>query len=124
MVRIGISVPRSAMTSNSGRPARSSSAAAQNRRISGSTAIIRRRVNTLASSRRCRSWIGGSSNRMIPGGTSIPEKITSGIVPRPDRYVCQSGRARATSSYRLRAKNLYFSFQYSGASSRRRFHTG
>ncbi len=36
----------------------------------------------------------------------------------------QSSIAASTSAQRLSAKNSYFSFQYSGASSRIRFHTG
>ena len=98
MVRIGISAPRSAMTSNPPAPTSGSSARTQNWRVNGSMAAIRRGVNTFDTSRRCRSCSGGSSKRMTPGGTAKPLVMTSIVVPRPDRYVCQFGSSRATSS--------------------------
>ena len=69
----------------------------------GSMAAIRRGVNTFDSNRRCRSCWGGSSNRITPGGTSMPLLMTSMTVPRPDRSVCQFGSSRATYSKRLSA---------------------
>ena len=85
IVCIGIIAPISAMKSNRPEPTRGSSARTQNSRVSGSMASIRRGVKTLESKRRWRSCIGGSSNRMSPGGTSIPLRMMSIVVPRPDR---------------------------------------
>ena len=47
---------------------------------------------------RCRSWIGGSSIRISPGGMSIPAMMISSVDPLPERYVSQSTRAFSTSS--------------------------
>ena len=70
------------------------------------------------------SWVGGSSKRIDPGGISTPALMISSTEPRPEMYVFQSSMALSTSSQRLRAKNSYFSFQYSGTSSRICFHNG
>ena len=77
--------PMSAMKSSRPEPASGSSARTQYSRVNGSIASIRRGVKTLESKRRCRSWIGGSSNRMMPGGSWMPARMMSIVVPRPDR---------------------------------------
>ena len=67
MVRIGIWAPRSAMKSKPPAPTSGSSERAQKSRTSGSIAAIFFGVNTRLSRPRWTSWIGGSSNRMMPG---------------------------------------------------------
>ena len=58
---------------------------AQNSRTFGSIAFIALGVNTRESRPRCRSWIGGSSMRIRPGGMSKPAMIVSSVDPFPDR---------------------------------------
>ena len=62
MVRIGISVPRSAMKSKPPVPMRGSSDRAAKSRTFGSMAASRRGVKTRLRSPRCRSWSGGPVN--------------------------------------------------------------
>ena len=57
---------------------------AQNARTLGSSAAMRRGVNTRESSDRCTSWVGGSSNKIVPGGISMPLLIISSTEPRPE----------------------------------------
>ena len=77
--------------------------AAQNSRTFGSIAFILRGVNTRDSRPRCRSWWGGSSKIIDPGGISMPLLISSRMVPLAELYVRQSTRPRSTSANRLRA---------------------
>ncbi len=84
MTRIGICAPRSSTKSNLPPPTSGSRLAAQNARISGSSAFIFFGVNTRDSNPRCIVWIGGSSKMITPGGISIPARITSMIAPRPE----------------------------------------
>ena len=81
MVRMGIWAPRSAMKSNPPVPTRGSSDRAQNSRTLGSMAFILRGVNTRDSRPRCRSWFGGSSKMIDPGGISMPLLMISSSVP-------------------------------------------
>ena len=46
---------------------------------------IRRGVNTRDNNDRCTSWVGGSSNRMLPGGISTPCLMISSTDPLPER---------------------------------------
>ena len=109
MVRIGICAPRSAMKSNPPEPTSGSRLLAQNARTLGSSSAMRRGVKMRDSSERCTSWVGGSSNRMLPGGISAPCLMISSTEPRPERYVRQSMEHRSTSSKRLNAQKSYFS---------------
>ena len=54
---------------------------AQNSRTFGSMAFIFFGVNTRESRPRCRSWPGGSSKMIEPGGISMPLLISSRMVP-------------------------------------------
>ena len=57
-----------------------------------------------ASRLRCTSCAGGSSNRMMPGGISMPLQMSSSTDPLPEMYVFQSAMHSRTSSKRLSAK--------------------
>ena len=57
---------------------------AQNARTFGSSSAIRRGVNTRDSNDRCTSCVGGSSNRMLPGGMSTPLLMNSSTEPLPE----------------------------------------
>ena len=81
IVRIGIWAPRSAMKSKPPLPTSGSRLRAQNSRTLGSIAAILRGVNTRDSRPRCRSWSGGSSKMIDPGGISMPLLMSSRIVP-------------------------------------------
>ncbi len=50
-------------------------------------------VNTRESRPRCRSWPGGSSKMIEPGGISMSLLISSRSVPLAELYVCQSTSA-------------------------------
>ena len=41
-------------------------------------------VNTRLNRPRCTSWAGGSSNRIVPGGTSAPLLMSSSTEPFPE----------------------------------------
>ncbi len=97
------------MKSNPSDPTSGSRLCAQNARTFGSSSAMRRGVKTRDSSDRCTSWVGGSSNRMLPGGISTSCLMSSSTEPRPERYVRQSTEHRSTSSKRLTAKKSYFS---------------
>ena len=84
MTRIGISAARSWMKSKCPVPTRGSSVRAQKRRTSGSMAVIALGVKTRLKRLRCSSWAGGSSNRIEPGGISIPLLISSRTDPFPE----------------------------------------
>ena len=81
IVRIGIWAPRSAMKSKPPLPTSGSRLRAQNSRTLGSMAAILRGVNTRDSRPRWRSWSGGSSKMIDPGGISMPLLMSSRIVP-------------------------------------------
>ena len=97
---------------------------AQNSRTLGSIASMLFGVNTRDMRPRCASCAGGSSIRIIPDGTSIPDMMISSVEPFPERKVSQSTNPRSTSPYRVSAQKSYLSLRYSGASSRMRFQTG
>ena len=80
-----------------------SRARAQNRRTCGSISAIRFGVKTRLSRLRCTSCAGGSSNRMMPGGISMPLRMSSSTDPLPEMYVFQSVMHSRTSSNRLKA---------------------
>ncbi len=80
-MRMGIWAPRSRMKSNPPDPTSGSSERAQNSRTLGSMAFILRGVKTRDSRPRCRSWFGGSSKMIDPGGISMPLLISSRTVP-------------------------------------------
>ena len=98
MVRIGIWAPRSRMKSKRSEPTYGSSVRAQNSRTFGSMSAMRLGVKTRLRSDRCMSCAGGSSNRMLPGGISIPLLMISRTEPLPEMYVRQSTEHRSTSS--------------------------
>ena len=81
------------MKSKPSSPTSGSSVRAQNSRTFGSMASIFFGVNTRDSRPRWMSWIGGSSNSMMPGGISMSALMSSRIDPRPDRNVSQSTSA-------------------------------
>ena len=81
MVRIGISVPRSAMKSKPPCPTSGSSLRAAKARTCGSIAAMRLGVKTRLISPRCRSWSGGSSKMNNPGGSSAPDLMISRTEP-------------------------------------------
>ena len=64
-------------------------------------------LNTRERIPRWTSWIGGSSNRMFPGGSSTPYSMTalmiSSSMPLAELYVCQSVSPCSTSLNRLNA---------------------
>ena len=72
------------MKSNLPAPTCGSSVRAQNSRTFGSISATRRGVKTRLKSERCMSCAGGSSNRMLPGGISIPLLIISTTEPLPE----------------------------------------
>ncbi len=84
IVRIGMKAPRSWMKSKPPEPTRGSRVVAQNSRIFGSMAAIRRGVNTRERRPRCSSWVGGSSKMIEPGGTSMSAFSSSSTVPRAE----------------------------------------
>ncbi len=84
MTRIGMNLPRFAMKSKLPEPTRGSSTCAQKARTWGSSACIFFGVKTRESRPRCRSWVGGSSKRMDPGGISTPALMISRTEPRPE----------------------------------------
>ncbi len=97
------------MKSKPPEPTSGSRLRAQNARTFGSSSAMRRGVKMRDSNDRCTSCVGGSSNRMLPGGISTPCLMISSTDPRPERYVRQSTEQRSTSSKRLNAKKSYFS---------------
>jgi hypothetical protein len=84
MVRMGIWAPRSAMKSKPPAPTSGSRLRAQNSRTFGSIIFIFRGVNTLDSRPRWRSWSGGSSKMIDPGGRVMPDLMSSSSVPLLD----------------------------------------
>ena len=84
MTRIGMNLPRSAMKSKPPDPTSGSSTCAQKARTWGSSACIFFGVKTRESRPRCRSWVGGSSKRIDPGGISTLALMISRTEPRPE----------------------------------------
>ncbi len=111
MVSIGITAPRSVMKSNRPSATSGSRVRVQNSRTFGSIASMDFGVNTRDIRLRWTSCAGGSSMRIEPGGISMPDRIISSVEPLPDRKVSQSTSAFSTSSYRVSAEKVYFSFR-------------
>ena len=61
---------------------------------------MRRGVNTRDMSPRCIVWVGGSSNRITPGGSSTPALMTSRMSLRVLENACQLTSAFSTSAWR------------------------
>ena len=91
------------MKSNPPEPTSGSRLRAQNSRTLGSMAFIFLGVNTRDIRPRCRSWPGGSSKMIEPGGISMPLRISSSSVPLAELYPRQLTRPFSTSSNRLSA---------------------
>ena len=95
------------MKSNPPEPTSGSSVCAQNSRTFGSIASMRFGLKTRDRIPRCTSWMGGSSKRMFPGGSSTPYSTTalmiSSSIPLAELNVFQSVRPCSTSWKRLNA---------------------
>ncbi len=102
-MRIGICAPRSLTKSNRPPATSGSRLRAQNSRTFDSSSFIFLGVKTRDSSPRWMSWIGGSSKRISPGGSSTFALMISRMSLRPELNVSQSIRPCSTSSKRLNA---------------------
>ena len=88
------------MMSKPSEPTSGSRQRTQKSRTWSSSAAMRRGVKTRDMSPRCIVCTGGSSNRMTPGGSSMPALMMSRMSLRVLEKICQLTSAFSTSAWR------------------------